>query len=65
MDQAVQVPENGFLDDGQQYVGHDEAGAEIYDVSTRIGKMKLICKEKGAVARLRKFQANIAQNWLA
>ena len=36
VDQAVQVPENGFLDDGQQYVGHDEAGTEIYDVSTRI-----------------------------
>ena len=34
VDQAIQVPENGFLDDGQQYVGHDEAGAEIYDVRT-------------------------------
>ena len=45
VDQAVQVPENGFLDDGQQYVGHDEAGAEIYDVSTRIGRMKLMWPE--------------------
>ena len=41
VDQAVQVPENGFLDDGQQYVGHDEAGSEIYDVSTQMGKNKL------------------------
>ena len=43
VDQAVQVPENGFLDDGQQYVGHDEAGAEIYDVSTQIQIIELMC----------------------
>ena len=41
VDQAVQVPENCFLEDGQQFVGHDEAGTEIYDVSSRIGKIKL------------------------
>ena len=43
VDQAVQVSENGFPDDGQQYVGHDEAEAEIYDVSTQIQKIKLMC----------------------
>ena len=42
VDQAVQVSENGFPDDGQQYVGHDEAGAEIYDVSTQIRIIELM-----------------------